>query len=90
MSVWTIGSKAVGLPGAHSWKDCWALLFRNCSEVVLALDPDSTGEKAARHIARSLHRFGIESRFADLPKGKDVNDLLVDGGARRVKEALGC
>ena len=89
MSCWTIGLKACGIPGAGVWQEHWALLFRNAREVVLALDADSSGDKGRRRVLRSLSRFGIEARFAEIPSGKDINDLLVSGGAKAVREALG-
>lgn len=88
MSVWTIGSKAVAIPGANVWQDHWALLFRNCEYVMLAFDPDVAGERAGRKVERSLSRYGIEARFADLPVGMDVNDVLISKGAKAVHEML--
>lgn len=88
ISCWTAGIKAVGIPGATVWQDHWALLFRNAEEVILAFDPDLTGTRGGKKVSRSLGRFGISTRFAEIPTGQDMNDVLVSGGAQGVKKVL--
>ena len=89
MSCWNIGVKACAVPGANVWKDEWALMFRNCDEVILAFDADEAGATGRRKVRRSLERYGIDVRYAEVPEGNDINDLMLSGGAKRVREALG-
>jgi DNA primase len=88
MTAWQCGVKASGLPGANVWQDEWSYLWRNAERVVLALDSDEAGRRGAHRIARSLKRIGIEVEYADLPEGKDVNDILIEHGAAAVREVL--
>ena len=88
MSAWQAGVKAVAVPGAHAWKDEWKWLFRNCRYVVLAMDPDEAGLKAARAMHQSLSSV-VDVQIAPLPEGHDVNDLLVRRGEQAVRDVLG-
>ena len=89
MSCWNVGIKACGIPGATMWQDHWALLFRNCDEVVLAFDADEAGAAGQRKVRRSLRQYGIDVRYPEVPEGNDINDLMLSGGAKAVKGALG-
>lgn len=89
MSAWQAGFRACGLPGANNWKDEWRYLFRppHVARVVLALDPDKTGRDAAKYIYGQLASV-IDVAVARMPRGKDVNDVLREGGEDAVKEVL--
>ena len=89
MSCWNVGIKACAVPGANVWQEAWALMFRNCDEVILAFDADEAGATGRRKVRRSLERYGIDVRYAEVPEGHDINDLMLSGGAKRVREALG-
>ena len=86
---WQCGMKAVGVPGALNWKPEWAWLFRDAREVVLAFDADDAGHRGSHKISRSLTKAGVNWRTADIPEGRDLNDLYLEAGASRVREVLG-
>lgn len=87
MSAWQAGLKAVGIPGASTWRDEWRWLFRNATRVILALDPDEAGVAAARRVHQSLQSV-VTVEIVQLPEGYDVNDLLVKHGEEGVLEVL--
>ena len=89
MTLWQIGLKAVGLPGANNWQDEWKWLFRvpHVERVVLVLDPDEAGMGAARRLYTSLKEV-VDVRTVTLPKGLDVNETYLKYGEATLKEAL--
>lgn len=87
MSLWQVGLRAVGVPGANNWKPEWRWLFRNCSKVVLCLDPDDSGIRAAQMIYQGLSLV-TDVEVARLPRGQDVNDVLVRYGPQALREAV--
>jgi len=91
MSVWQVGGRAVGVPGANVWQDEWSLLFSECERVILAFDADTAGDRGKHRVAHSLRKAGVNLEVADLPAGQDINDILRSGdnGAQRVREVLG-
>lgn len=74
-----------GTTGAGTFKPEWAR-YLTCVEpaqdhgVVLVYDGDETGRKGAQKAASKLHETGLDVRVASLPDGKDVNDVLTEGG----------
>ncbi len=88
MTLWQVGLKAVGIPGANVWKDEWKWLFRNAERVVLCLDPDDAGMRAARGLWQSLSTV-TDVDVARLPVGLDVNDVYRRYGADILREAVG-
>lgn len=88
MTAWQCGVKACAVPGAHAWKDAWKWLFRNARRVVLAMDPDPAGLRAARDMYQSLSSVA-DVEIAPLPEGHDLNDLLVHRGEQAVRDVLG-
>lgn len=89
MTAWQCGFRAAGLPGANNFREEWKWLFRppHVERVVLALDPDKTGRDAAKYVYGLLAGV-IDVSIARFPVGKDVNDLLREGGEDAVKEVL--
>lgn len=62
-----------------------ALIGRMTENLVIALDADEAGIKAAGRAARSALRAGLNVKVARLPEGKDPADLMLESG----KEAWG-
>lgn len=62
-----------------------ALIARMTENLVIALDADEAGIKAAGRAARAALRGGLNVKVARLPEGKDPADLLLESG----KEAWG-
>lgn len=89
MTAWQCGFRAVGIPGVGTWKSEWKYLFRppHVGRVVLALDPDKSGQELARALYSDLRSI-IDVDVVRLPKGKDLNECLVEFGEDMVKEAL--
>ncbi|MCS3955561.1 hypothetical protein GGP81_002092 [Salinibacter ruber] len=74
-----------GTTGAGTFKPEWAR-YLTCVEpaqdhgVLVVYDGDETGRKGAQKAASKLHEAGLDVRVASLPGGKDVNDVLTEGG----------
>lgn len=94
MILWQMGYRAVGIPGAQAWKDWHRFLFRNCEEVVLALDNDepkngrNAGQLGAAKVYRSLDRIGVVTRAVTLPRGSDINDAYLELGESGLRDLL--
>ena len=70
------GLPTVGVPGATSWQDHWAELFRGYRTVYIFTDGDSPGEKMGRQLAKQLPN----AKVIPCPEDKDVNDILNEQG----------
>jgi DNA primase len=88
MTLWQIGLRAVGIPGANNWNPSWRWLFRNCVKVVLCLDPDPSGIRAASMIYQGL-ALVTDVDVAKLPPKQDVNDVFNRYGERALREMVG-
>lgn len=88
--LWQYGVPAIGMSGASKYgtpifQEAWALLFRR-AKVVIAVDNDDAGHKAAADLAKA---FPQAIRF-DMPDGWDINDfhLKDPDGLRRAINAI--
>ncbi len=88
MTLWQVGLRAVGIPGANTWKDEWRWLFRNATRVVLCFDPDDAGVRAASRIWQSLSVV-TDVDVVRFPSDMDVNDVYRRYGADALREAIG-
>jgi hypothetical protein len=74
LTLVALGLRAVGLPGAslgHSFKRSWKLLYEGAF-VIVALDNDEAGQKAANKL---LAAFAPNSALFPFPEqGIDIND----------------
>lgn len=79
------GLPAVGVPGAHGWKQFYFRLFDDFERVILLGDGDDAGRQfvatLAQHIPEAVRR--------PLPKGQDVNSYIVEHGAAAFLEFAG-
>ena len=73
------GFPAIGSPGTWGFDEHWLDLFLN-KTVVLCLDADPAGNKAASWLGGELHRRGILCLKIHLPAGCDINDYIKRGG----------
>lgn len=76
ISSWQAGvEEVVALKGTAFTEDQVRLITRYTDKVVLALDMDLAGDKAARKSIGLLHQAGVDIRMAVLPQGKDPDDV---------------
>lgn len=64
------------------------LLSRYTKEIVLVMDSDTAGQKAARRAGEILANTGIDIRVVLLPDGKDPDEYIKKHGASRFKALL--
>ncbi len=64
------------------------LLSRYTKEIVLIMDSDSAGQKAARRAGEILGNTGLDIRVVLLPDGKDPDEYIKKHGAARFKALL--
>lgn len=64
-------------------------LARMASRVLLCLDADSAGQQAMLRAERHARTRNLEMRVVMLPDGRDPADLLADGQADVLREAVG-
>lgn len=77
LSLVECGLAACGMPGASYWKPWMGLAFAGCEQVFVWADGDEAGDRLADAVMDSLQQA---VRVA-VPRGADVNSLLVEGGA---------
>ena len=65
-----------------------SLVKRMTDNLVLALDADEAGIKAAGRAARAALQGGLNVKVARLPSGLDPADLILKEGAEKWKEAI--
>ncbi len=64
------------------------LISRYTKEVVLIMDSDSAGQKAARRAGEILQNTGVDIRVVLLPGAKDPDEYIKNQGAARFKALL--
>ena len=65
-----------------------ALISRMTENLVIALDADEAGIKAAGRAARAALRAGLNVKVARLPEGKDPADLILESGKEAWTSAI--
>jgi DNA primase len=90
LSIWQVGFRAVGMPGAAMFDEKWKYLFRppHVEKVVLVLDPDKSGKTNALRVYGYLKDVVDQIHTVSLPRGLDVNDVLRKYGADTLREAI--
>ena len=77
--------------GTAITEDQLTLMWRIAPEPIIALDGDAAGLRAAERLVETalpLLKPGRSLGFCLLPEGKDPDDLIGEGGATAMKEAL--
>ncbi len=64
------------------------LMSRYTKEVILIMDSDAAGQKAARRASDILQSTGLDIRVVLLPDGKDPDEYIKKNGAARFKALL--
>jgi DNA primase len=79
---------AVGLMGTALTEEQVGELGRMAQTVLLALDADSAGQEAMLKASRLAVRRKLELRVVELPVGADPAELVQQGGAAAIEEAV--
>lgn len=79
---------AVAAQGTAVTEEHARILKRYADEVVLLLDSDVAGLKAALRSAESLLQAGLVVRVASLPEGEDPDSMVVHHGAEALKAVV--
>jgi DNA primase len=80
---------AVGLMGTALTDEQVGELGRLAQTVLLALDADSAGQEAMLKAVRLAARRKLELRVVEIPTGADPAELVQQGGAEAIEEAVG-
>jgi DNA primase len=79
------GFKAVGLPGANTWKPFYSRVLADWEKIMLLCDGDNAGREMAKSIMRELDN--VLPVF--MPEGQDVNDVYLSEGAEGLHKRIG-
>ncbi|MBR3968689.1 MAG: DNA primase [Clostridia bacterium] len=79
---------AVAALGTAFTEEQAKLLSRYTNEIVLIMDSDEAGQKAARRASNILQNTGINIRVVLLPEGKDPDEFIKKNGAPRFEALL--
>ena len=80
-----------GTAGAGTFRAEWAREIAEAARegVVTCYDGDEVGRENAPEVARKLASEGVTASVADLPEGKDVNDVLrAEGGKEHLRQII--
>jgi DNA primase len=80
--------EAVAIMGTALTQEQLAELGRSAPLVILALDPDRSGQEAMLRAARAAEERGVELRMVEMPEGTDPADLVAQAGADAFGERL--
>jgi len=64
------------------------LLARYTKEIILMLDADAAGQKAAKRASELLQNTGLDVRVVVIPDGKDPDEYIKKNGTERFKALL--
>lgn len=81
-------ANTVAVSGTAFTPEHAALVKRMTENLVLALDADEAGIKAAGRAARTALQGGLNVKVAQLPTGQDPADLILKSGADEWKKAI--
>lgn len=92
VAAWSVGLRAVAMPGTGGWKPEWAERFRG-RRVCVVFDCDEPGRKAAALVAADLAGVAREVRILDLGSGRedksDLTDYLMQGSTPEERAQAG-
>ena len=80
------GIPAVGVPGASTWQGHWSRLFAGFDRVYIFGDSDPAGKAFAKKACEDMSNAVVATLEAGF---KDVNELLVARGSKKVLEQIG-
>ncbi|MCG3117706.1 MAG: toprim domain-containing protein [Candidatus Manganitrophus sp. SA1] len=79
LTLLQLGFSAIGSPGSWGFNEAWLNLFIG-KTVVLCLDADPAGEKAAAWLSEEFRSRNVLSLKLYLPVGSDINEHVRKGG----------
>ncbi len=82
-------TESVAVMGTALTSEQFAQLARTAPSVLLALDPDRSGQEAMRSVARGADERGVELRVVELPEGRDPAELVAESGGEAFGSLLG-
>jgi hypothetical protein len=77
-TLWFHGVAALGIPGASTWRDDWAVHLDGIDIVYVVIEPDEAGEKLAAKLGASPLRDRLH--LVQLGDAKDASELHVFEG----------
>src|SRR3989344_4306158 len=81
-------ANTVAVSGTAFTPEHGALIRRMADNLVIALDPDEAGFKAAARAARAALQGGLNVKVAESPEGLDPADLILKQGAEAWRQAI--
>lgn len=88
MSHQALWSNAVAVSGTALTEEHVALIHRLSDNLILALDADEAGIRAAAKSARIALAAGMDVKVVELPEGKDPADLIKEEGKEAWSAAM--
>ncbi|GAA2687772.1 toprim domain-containing protein [Nonomuraea recticatena] len=89
-----VGVPAIGIPGANTWRNDWALIFKPYQEVLIPVDGDDAGHKFGRGIAEQLENARVIDMGTYIDdngeeRSHDVNSFFVMHGQEALLRKVG-
>lgn len=81
-------AEAVAAQGTAVTSEHASILKRYADEIILLLDADTAGVKAALRSAEVLLETGLTVRVAALPEGEDPDDVVRSHGYKKLREIV--
>lgn len=85
LTLINVGYPAVAIYGANNFKSGYAGKFSNCEKVYICFDSDEAGKIAAVRVGELL---ADKVKIISIPKGIDVNELIVANGKEKFSELI--
>lgn len=76
---------AVGVPGVQTWQPHWHMHFSGFERVLIWPD----GDKAGLDLANKIRHVVRNAEVVQVPKGVDVTELFLSGGADVMRAMVG-
>ncbi len=87
--AYTIGIKnVVALMGTALTENQINLLKRLSNNIIICLDGDNAGKKAALSVGNSLNKVGIEAKVVTIPNNDDPDSFITKEGEKKFKILL--
>ena len=92
VAVWSLGLRAVAVPGSGSWRREWGWRFAGRPVVVALCDADQQGRGLGDRLRADVAGCRVVDVAPERSDGYDVGDMLVeasrDGGAWQLRQML--
>ena len=74
-TLWYHGIPAIGLPGAQTWKEEWAVHLKDIPKIFVVIEPDGGGKAVMESLSESSMRDKVY--LIHMGKYKDPSNLYV-------------